>query len=106
MDKSPTRGVPPQGIQERFSSPTVYTLRASLVAQMVKNLPVSARDAGEDGFDPWVRKIPLCRKWQPTLVFLPGEFYGQRSLAGYSSWRSKELDSLGLFLPVPDQCFP
>ena len=25
------------------------------------------------GFDPWVRKIPWRRKWQPTLVFLPGE---------------------------------
>ena len=24
-------------------------------------------------FDPWVRKIPLRRKWQPTPVFLPGE---------------------------------
>ena len=23
------------------------------------------------------------RKWQPTPVFLPGEFHGQRSLAGY-----------------------
>ena len=23
------------------------------------------------------------RKWQPTPVFLPGEFYGQRNLAGY-----------------------
>ena len=36
------------------------------------------------GFDPRVRKIPWRRKWQPTLVFLPGEFQGQRSLAGYS----------------------
>ena len=26
------------------------------------------------------------RKWQPTPVFLPGEFHGQRSLAGYSLW--------------------
>ena len=26
------------------------------------------------------------RKWQPTAVFLPGEFHGQRSLAGYSPW--------------------
>ena len=26
------------------------------------------------------------RKWQPTLVFLPGEFHGQRTLAGYSPW--------------------
>ena len=23
------------------------------------------------GFDPWVRKIPWSRKWQPTPVFLP-----------------------------------
>ena len=33
-------------------------------------------------FDPWVRKIHWRKKWQPTLVFLPGEFHGQRSLAG------------------------
>ena len=26
------------------------------------------------------------RKWQPTPVFLPGEFHGQRSQAGYSPW--------------------
>ena len=36
------------------------------------------------GFDPWVRKIPWRRAWQPTSVFLPGESHGQRSLAGYS----------------------
>ena len=36
------------------------------------------------GFNPWVRKIPWRRKWQPTPVFLPGESHGQRSLAGYS----------------------
>ena len=35
------------------------------------------------GFDPWVRKIPWRRKWQPTPVFLPREFYEHRSLAGY-----------------------
>ena len=23
-------------------------------------------------FDPWIRKIPWSRKWQPTPVFLPG----------------------------------
>ena len=31
-------------------------------------------------FDPWVRKIPWRRAWQPTPVFLPGESYGQRRL--------------------------
>ena len=37
-------------------------------------------------FDPWVRKIPWRRAWQPTPVFLPGESQGQRSLAGCSRW--------------------
>ena len=37
------------------------------------------------GFDPWVRKIPWRRAWQPSPVFLPGESHGQRSLVGYSS---------------------
>ena len=32
------------------------------------------------------------RKWQPTLVFLPGKSHGQRSLVGYSPWGCKELD--------------
>ena len=27
---------------------------------------------GRHGFDPWVKKIPWSRKWQPTPVFLPG----------------------------------
>ena len=36
------------------------------------------------GVDPWVRKILWRRKWQPTPVFLPGKFHGQRSLVGYS----------------------
>ena len=34
------------------------------------------------GFDPQVRKIPWRRKWQPALVFLPGESHGQRNLVG------------------------
>ena len=38
------------------------------------------------GFDPWVGKILWRRKWQPIPGFLPGEFHGQRSLAGYSPW--------------------
>ena len=35
------------------------------------------------GFNPWVGKIPWRREWQPTSVFLPGEYHGQRRLAGY-----------------------
>ena len=35
----------------------------------------------------------LEKEWQPTPVFLPGEFPAQRSLVGYSSWGRKELDT-------------
>ena len=57
-----------------------HTYGASLVAQRVKRLPALQ--------ETWVWSLgqedPLTRKWQPTPVFLPGEFHGQRSLAGYS----------------------
>ena len=42
-----------------------------------------------------MRKISWSRKWQPTLVFLPGESNGQRSLAGYSPRDHKESDTVG-----------
>ena len=35
-------------------------------------------------FNPWVENIPWRRTRQPTPVFLPGEFHGQRNLVGYS----------------------
>ena len=47
---------------------------------VVKNLPANARHK-RNRFNPWVRKIPWRRKWQPTPIFLPGKFHGQRSLA-------------------------
>ena len=33
-------------------------------------------------FNPWIRRIPRSREWQPTPVFLPGKSHGQGSLAG------------------------
>ena len=44
------------------------------------------------GFNPWVRKIPWKRKWQPSPIFLPGKSHRQRSLVGYSPKGCKELD--------------
>ena len=41
-------------------------------------------------FEPSVRKIPWRRKWQPTLVFLPGKSHGQRRQAGCNPWGCKE----------------
>ena len=43
-------------------------------------------------FNPWVGKFAWRRAWQPTPLFLPGESYGQRSLAGFSPQGCKELD--------------
>ena len=68
--------------------------RKSEVAQKVKRLPALQ--------ETWVRSLgwedPL-EKWmathsrQPTLVFLPGEFHGQRTLVGYNPWGLKESDT-------------
>ena len=55
---------------------------------VVKNLPVNAGDAG---FDPWVRKILWRTRWQLTPVFLPWKPHGQRSLVGYSPWGGKRV---------------
>ena len=58
-------------------------------AQMVENLP-AVRET-------WIWSLgwkdPWRRKWQPSPVFLPGESHWQRSLAGYSLWGHKELDT-------------
>ena len=51
----------------------------------------SASDAGDPGLI-LQGKMPWRREWLPTPVFLPGEFHGQKSLAGYSPWGHKQLD--------------
>ena len=52
--------------------PAAHPLWASLVAQLVKNLPACRRP----WFNSWVGKIPWGRDRLPTPVFWPGEFYG------------------------------
>ena len=60
---------------------------------VVKNLLAKAGDVKRLWFDPWIRKIPWKRAWQPTPVFLPGESLGQRNLVGYSPRGGKESDT-------------
>ena len=73
---------------------------------MVKKLPANAGDArdrvGALGLeDPLEEELAAHssilwrRKRQPTPVFLPGEFHGQKSLAGYSSRDRKSQTQLG-----------
>jgi len=65
---------------------------ASQEALVVKNLPANTGDR-RTRFNPWVRKIPWRRAWQPAPVLLPGESHEQRSLAVYSPWSCRELDT-------------
>ena len=53
---------------EGISYPLQY-FWASLVAQMINNLPAM----WENWVHPWVRKISWRRVWQPTPIFLPRE---------------------------------
>ena len=62
----------------------ISKMRASLVAQLVKN-PLQC---GRLGFDPWVGKIPWIMERLPVPVFWPGEFHGL-----YSPWGHKKLDT-------------
>ena len=57
-----------------------------------KESPCQCRRCKRHSVDPSVRKIPWRRKWQPSPVFLPGKFHGQRSLVGYCPWGCKESD--------------
>ena len=61
--------------------------RTEVVAKMVKNLPAMWETQVQSlGWED-----PLEKKWQPTPVFLPGEFHEQRSLVGYSTWGSQRV---------------
>ena len=48
----------------------------------------SASNARDLGSIPELGRFPGEGNGQPTLIFLPGESHGQRSLAGYSPWNS------------------
>ena len=52
----------------------------------------SACNVGDPGSIPGLGRFPWRRGWQLIPVFLPGEFHGQRSLAGYSPLSHKQLD--------------
>ena len=56
---------------------------------MVRSLPAMQ--------ETWVRSLgqedPVEKEWQPTPLFLPGEFHGQRSLESCNPWGCKELDT-------------
>ena len=73
----------------KILSDYIWSHRASLVAQTVKNLlamqETQVQSLGWE--DPW------RREWLPIPAFLPGESQGWKSPAGYSLWGCKESDT-------------
>ena len=82
----------------------VYIIEINKIRVLIPGLPrrlsgkESACQCRRHRFDPWVGKIPWRRKWQLTLVFLPGKSHGQRS---YSQWGHKELDTTERLTLIP-----
>ena len=62
-------------------------------SQVVVQCDESTCNAGDMGSIPGLGRIPWRRTYQPTPVFLPGKFHGQRSLVGNSPWGRKESDT-------------
>ena len=67
-----------------------------LCSKRGSEVKASACNAGDLGSIPGPGRFPWRREWQPTPVFLPGEFHGQRSLVSYSPWGCIELDTTKL----------
>ena len=76
------------------------------VALAVKNLLANTGRYKKCGFDSWIGKLPWRKAWQPTTVFLPGEFHGQKSLVGYSLWGCKETDMTEMTQHAPTNLEP
>ena len=62
----------------------VMSAKVNLSLKGLQDIPCQCR---RQGLDPWVKKTPWRRKWQPTPIFLPGESHGQRSLEDYTVHR-------------------
>ena len=88
LDSISGQGTRSHTLQRKIQNSETETQR-SLVAQTVKNPPAMQ--------ETWLRFLgqedALEEEWQPTPVFLPGQFQGQRSLAGrlWSTGSQKEL---------------
>ena len=76
----------------------VYTITCIyhilFIHEWTSRMPDSLAIVYNAAIDSWVGKIPWRRAWQLTPVFLPGESYEQRSLAGYSPQVTKSRTQL------------
>jgi len=66
-------------------------IRASLVAQMVKNPPANTGDMRDMGSIPGLGRSPGGGHGNPLQNSCLKNPHGEKSLAGYSPWGHKEL---------------
>ena len=77
-----------RGMWVASSSPNSFSLKKYIF------LSIPGGTSGEEhscqcGFEPWVRKIPWRRAWQPAPVFLPGESQTEEPGGLQSLWFKK-----------------
>jgi len=70
---------PSPGVSQSIFCSSIWFLTLGFPGGLVSK--ESTCNAGRPRFSPWVGKIPWRRKWQPTPVFLPGEFHGQETVS-------------------------
>ena len=59
-------------------------------SQLIKKI-LQLMQETQETWVPWVGKIPWRRKWQPTPLFLPVKYDGQRCPVSYSTWDHKRI---------------
>ena len=64
-----------------------------LLGHIDSEVKASASNVGDLGLIPGSGRSPGKGNGSPTPVYWPGEFHGPRSLASYSPWHRKELDT-------------
>ena len=75
----------------KFQFQNIVVVRCSLGLRRWCSGKEYACQCRRQRFNPWVRRIPWRRKWQPIPVFLPGKSHGQRIPVGYSPWGHKRV---------------
>ena len=96
MDMSPSRSWwwtgKPGMLQPMVSQRVGHNWATELNWSCIQSLPWWLRSkefacqCRRHNFNPWVKKIPWRRKWQPTPAFLPGKSYSHSCLVGCSPW--------------------
>ena len=70
----------------------LYILNRERVNKEISEYILICPQYGRPGFDPWVEKILWRRAWQPTSVFLPGEFPWTKEPGRLQSMESQRVE--------------